>query len=285
MLATLLTVGSHGIWFAGNCVANVIGGLVGYGIGNISSHLASWRLLFLILGGITTAYSVVLFLILPDTPAKAKFLTGAEKKIALHRVLENRTGIMDESQYKGYQVIEAFKDPQAWLLVLYTLSVNIPNGGVTAFASLIIAGFGFGHLKTLLVQMPIGAMQLIFLGIISLGGSYIRNCRILMMTMVCTVALVGMLLVYCLDKKDQYGRLAGIWLAAIFASNIPISLSLISSNVAGFTKKSTVSAMLFIAYSAGNIIGPQFYLSSQAPVYTVSSSLLYIVNFVYLPTF
>ena len=35
------------------------------------------------------------------------------------------------------------------------------------------------------------------------------------------------------------------------------------------TKKSTVSAMLFIAYCIGNIVGPQFYLASEEPTYDV----------------
>ena len=123
---------SHGIWFAGNCVANIFGGLIGYGIGHISSSLASWRVLFLILGGVTTGYSMVLFFLLPDSPAKARFLNSAEKSIALNRIVENKTGIMDEGHYKKNQVLEAFKDPQAWLLVLYTICVNIPNGGITS---------------------------------------------------------------------------------------------------------------------------------------------------------
>ena len=63
--------------------------------------------------------------------------------------------------------------------------------------------------------------------------------------------------------------MTGLCLGAVFAANIPLSLSLITSNVGGFTKKSTVSAMLFIAYCVGNIVGPQFYLTSEEPTYEV----------------
>ncbi len=127
----LLKIYSQGAWFAGNGIGNTIGGLIAYGIGKISgSHLASWRLLFLILGGITLAYSIVLFLILPDSPSKAVFLKKQERAIVIHRVLANKTGALDESFYSRNQMIEAFKDPQAWLLVAYTFCINIPNGGV-----------------------------------------------------------------------------------------------------------------------------------------------------------
>jgi ACS family allantoate permease-like MFS transporter len=44
-------------------------------------------------------------------------------------------------------------------------------------------------------------------------------------------------------------------------------LSLISTNIAGYTKKTTVAAMYLIAYCAGNIIGPQVFRSQDAPQY------------------
>lgn len=44
-------------------------------------------------------------------------------------------------------------------------------------------------------------------------------------------------------------------------------LSLIGTNVAGYTKKTTVAAMYLIGYCAGYIIGPQMFRAEDAPVY------------------
>jgi len=44
-------------------------------------------------------------------------------------------------------------------------------------------------------------------------------------------------------------------------------LSLQTANTAGHTKKVVVSAILFLGYCAGNIAGPFFYKSDQAPTY------------------
>ena len=41
----------QGFWFVGNCVANIIGGLIGYNVGYVHSALAPWQALFLILEG------------------------------------------------------------------------------------------------------------------------------------------------------------------------------------------------------------------------------------------
>lgn len=42
---------------------------------------------------------------------------------------------------------------------------------------------------------------------------------------------------------------------------------MISSNVAGSTKKQLTSAVLFTGYCVGNIIGPQTFLESEKPHY------------------
>lgn len=266
--SSILTQRSMGIWFAGNCIANIISGVIAYGVGKITtSSLAHWRLLFLILGGVTSAYGVLLFLLLPDSPAKARFLNKDERIIAVQRTLENKTGVMDEQNFRMAQMWEALCDPQAWLLAIYTFVVNIPNGGITSFSSLIINGFGFTTLQTLLVGMPSGAFQLVALIILCLGSTYFKNSRLAFMMGAVAISVAGMAMVYAIPNTHRWARLAGVWLTAPFAACIPISLSLITSNIGGFTKRATVSAMLFSAYCVGNIIGPQFFFASQAPSY------------------
>jgi hypothetical protein len=89
--------------------------------------------LFLVLGGITSGYSIILFFILPDSPAKAVFLTESERKIAVQRTLKNKTGSTGATEsFQWSQVSAAVKDPQAWCLVLYTFCVNLANGGLTS---------------------------------------------------------------------------------------------------------------------------------------------------------
>ncbi|PYH49737.1 MFS general substrate transporter [Aspergillus saccharolyticus JOP 1030-1] len=255
-------------WFLGNCIATVIGGVVAYGIGNIKvDAITSWQLLFLFLGAITAFISFFLFVLLPDSPKKAIFLTKPQRIIAVQRTLKNKTGVADEGQFQWHQAWLAIRDPQTWLLVLYTFCVNLCNGGVTSFSSIIINGFGFSQIRSLLMQMPLGAAQVVFLCLTASVATFVPNTRILMMILNTTTSLIGMILVWRLDDDNQVGRLVGLSLGAVFAVNIPLSLSIISSNVAGFTKRSTTSALLFIAYCVGNIVGPQFFLSSEEPHY------------------
>ena len=122
------------------------------------------------------------------------------------------------------------------------------------------------------MQIPNGIFQLGGLAIMSVTATKFLHMRIPMMTLMTMVSLVGMIMVYTIHPTNRYGRLAGIWLSAVFGANIPISLSLITSNVGGFTKRATVSAMLFIGYCVGNIIGPQFFYVREKPNYPVGFS-------------
>lgn len=261
-------------WFAGNSIATVVGGVVAWGIGEIkSTTVDNWQLLFLILGAVTAAYGFVLFAFLPDSPANVIFFNKTEKAIALQRTLKNKTGVMDTGKFKWNQVLMALKDPQTWFLVLYTLCVNFCNGGITSFSSIIITGFGYGKLKALLMQMPVGAAQLVFLLSTSGFATFVPSSRIFMMILNTTTAMIGMILIWKLDDENRVGKMLGLCLGSVFAANIPLSLSIISSNVAGFTKKSTVSALMFVAYCVGNIVGPQFFIPSEDPNYPVSDPL------------
>lgn len=118
--------------------------------------------------------------------------------------------------------------------------------------------------------MPGGAFQLAGLATMVLITRNVKNMRVIMMIVIVAISLIGMIMVYTVDNGHRWTRLAGLWLAAIFAADIPIALSLIASNVGGFTKKATTNAMFFVAYCVGNIIGPQFFYTNEAPRYPVS---------------
>lgn len=257
----------HGIWFCGNSIASIVGGVASYGIGHLDGKLAAWQNLFLIFGAVTAVWAIIMFILLPDGQDQTWWLTKEERKIASLRVAGNQTGDQSNRQYKLRQFADAVTDPANWLLALYILCVNLANGGLTAFGSLVVKGFGYQGLDALLLQMPAGATQL---GFVILGcylSSRFPNIRILIMFFLTLVSVLGLALMYALEPSNRSGRLAGYCLAMGYAANMPLGLSLISSNVAGFTKKATFNACTFIAYCVGNIVGPQFYSIGEAPKY------------------
>ena len=64
-----------------------------------------------------------------------------------------------------------------------------------------------------------------------------------------------MILIVALPLSNNVGRLIGFYMTQGSATPFVALLAMISSNVAGYTKKTTVAAIYLIGYCAGNIIG------------------------------
>ncbi|KAK7403324.1 hypothetical protein QQX98_010913 [Neonectria punicea] len=255
----------HGAWFMGNTCAGIFGGLIAYGIGHVES-IAPWKAVFLIFGAITVAWSLTLFFLLPDTPTKAWFLSEQDSRKAVARVQENMTGIKSDS-FKWYQFTEAFLDIKSWALFLVQLCSQIANGGVQGFGSIVIKGFGFSTLNTLLVQMLSFVFQFVFVLIATGGSTWFRNTRTYWMAWNLMISIIGAAMVRQISSDNIWARFMGYCLTVAYSANFPLTLAMSSSNFGGFTKKTTVNAMIFMGYCAGNIIGPQLFFDDEAPSY------------------
>lgn len=85
--------------------------------------------------------------------------------------------------------------------------------------------------------------------------AYKTNQRILCSLGGLVSALVGMILIVALPRSNNVGRLIGYYMTQASPTAFVALLSMVSSNVAGYTKKTTVAAMYLIGYCVGNIIG------------------------------
>ncbi|KAF7719350.1 Uncharacterized protein PECH_006366 [Penicillium ucsense] len=253
-----------GIWFCGNAISAILGNLIAVGILQIKEHLYPWQWLFIIFGLATLAWGLLMLLRLPDSPTNATFLTEEERAIAIERMRANKTGFKN-THIDRSQIAEAFTDVKTWLLAILILASNIPNGGFTTFNGLVLKGFGFDTFHTLLLGVPGGFIVFVFVLVSCTISSKVPNSRCLVIAATITVSIVGSVMVYAGTSTGV--RYAGLLLMGIYSCSMPVSLAMISSNVGGFTKRSSVSAIYFIMYCAGNIIGPQLFFAHEAPKY------------------
>ncbi|CAK7206252.1 hypothetical protein SEUCBS139899_009039 [Sporothrix eucalyptigena] len=253
-------------WFVGNALAGVFGGLISYGVAHITTGFPPWKVLFLLFGGCTIVWGCVMLFFLPSAPATSTFLTEEEREVAVAR-LQTSTSVSVVYEYKLGQVREALLDPQTWLLVVYTFAINIPNGGLVSFGSLIISGFGFSTLRTLILQIPVACSQVFWILLGAAITTFLKRGRLATMILMVAFSVIGTAMMFAVAPVHKATRLAGFCLTVAYVANLPLSLALVTSNVAGYTKKTVVLAMVFVAYCIGNIAGPQFFKSSQAPGY------------------
>lgn len=121
-----------------------------------------------------------------------------------------------------------------------------------------------------------------------LAGKY--GYRALISIIPCGIALAGTAMVW--GCKDKYARFVGYNLGLGYAATFALALSLLTSNVAGRTKKTFVNGMFLIAFCAGNLIGPQTFREKDKPkyvpaltsivvLYAFSMFLMVCVHFLY----
>jgi MFS family permease len=130
-------------WYAFEGVAIVVGGVVSFGFQHApQTGLAGWRVMFLLLGGITVMAAIAILVVLPDTPMRARLLTSSEKAALLEHVKENRTGIVNH-HFRLRQLLEILQDPQIWVLVIATMLVTTSSGIIGTYSSTVNKNVGF----------------------------------------------------------------------------------------------------------------------------------------------
>jgi hypothetical protein len=150
-----------------------------------------------------------------------------------------------------------------------------------ALLKLTSAGFGFNSFHSILMQMPTGAIQIVFL-ILSIWLTNKIKLRFPILAVLCLFPIggaVGLLMV----PRDRPSALLGCYYVALILGCLrkfvgrytctclthaePLLYSWANLNAAGHTKKVCTTAVMFVFQCVGNIIGPQVYLAREAPKY------------------
>ncbi|KAK8078690.1 major facilitator superfamily domain-containing protein [Apiospora phragmitis] len=231
--------------------SSILNGFFAFVVGKIpaSAPLFKWQYLYIMTGSINILVSVIMV-------------------HAIQRLAANRTGIANHRAWKWDQALEAVLDVRVWLIVLFNVIINIPNGGLQTFGSIIINDLGFGPLESSLLTMPFG--------VVATGGawafSYIaarrRNRRALVASIALLLPILGTAIVYGLPRDKIPGQMVGLYFMYFYWPPYVVGISLPQANTSGHTKKSVTYSLVAIGYAAGNLIGPQTFRSDQAPKYT-----------------
>ncbi|GAA5919749.1 hypothetical protein JCM6882_008936 [Rhodosporidiobolus microsporus] len=269
------------IWYSSVGWGGMIGALMAAGIEKRSEDslaVPRWQLIFLILGIITVGWGVVLWFFMADSPSNAFWLKPEYRTLAVARVASNGVGIKSK-KFRREHMWAALLDPKAWCLTIAMFGSSIPNGILTNFSGTIIKDMGFNTFDAALLDCAGRSFQIISLLIAGLVTSYFENTRMLMVTCGNIICVLGTALMSFLPTEQHWGRLVGFWLVNFQSVGFTLGLVMISSNIGGYTKRSITSAMVFAAYCAGNMAGPQFIYADEKPRYQ-SGALAMMVSYI-----
>ncbi|KZT03194.1 MFS general substrate transporter [Laetiporus sulphureus 93-53] len=253
-----------GYWFMMNGTAQIILGLVSFG--SLHTHTKNfhpWQWLVVITGAITLSTACAFWIMFPDSPTNAWFLTHEERIIAVQRLKTNQTGV-ENKHFKKEQFYEALTDLKTWLFFLFSALDNVPNS-LTNQTQIIMDSFGFTNEETTLFALVSGTIELITISSGVQLASRLKDARAYVGFCWYLPTLLGILLVNLLPWTDKVGLLCGQELTNINVTAFVLSLSWLTNVTAGHTKKVTSNAIMLIGYCVGNSAGPFIWQAQYEP--------------------
>ncbi|CEN62862.1 Putative Permease of the major facilitator superfamily [Aspergillus calidoustus] len=255
------------VWLSANGTATMVGALLGFGLGHVhNTTLKSWQLIFLVIGLLNFITGVLFLWVMPDSPSSAKFLTHRQRIIAVQRVSENMIGVKTK-QFKFRQALELTYDIKVHCILFIGVACGIINGGVSNFASSLIKGYGFSGIYATLLQLPTGAIEAVVVPICGLVSTYVRDSRCIVLAVVCLIPFGGLLGIRFTDLDHRWTLVGCTWLQYIIGAPVIVSWNLLSTNVAGHTKRSIANGLWFTLYAGGNVAGSNIFFAREAPRY------------------
>ncbi|RSH94851.1 hypothetical protein EHS25_004657 [Saitozyma podzolica] len=249
-----------------NSGAVFIGPLLSYGVGHINKGILPYQAIFLFLGCLCLAAVPYVLWSLPNSPTDARFLkTDNDRLIAIERLRENNTGIKS-NKWQWSHVKEVFMDPKSYMWAGMYFCTACPSGGIGAFGGLITKGFGFDTFTTILMQMPTGAIGILTLLI---GIFFTNRFKTRWLVILCIVLppIAGAVALTQVGRNEPSTLIACYYIIWLYGGIQPLLYTWANSNAGGTTKRVVTFAFMFAFQCTGNIVGPQVYLTMEAPYY------------------
>jgi predicted MFS family arabinose efflux permease len=255
------------VFLAFNGMATMVGALLGYGLGYAHSpHIKTWQLIFLVIGLVNFVWAWMFLAFMPDSPATARFLTHKQRIVAIDRIAGNMIGVKTK-QFDKRQALEALLDVKVHCLALIGLACGVVNGGVSNFASSLIRGFGFSGIYATLLQLPTGAIEFVVVPLCGLAAGYFKDSRCIILALICLPPLGGLLGIRLTPLSHKWSLVGCTWLQFLVGAPVILSWNLLTTNIAGHTKRSTANGLWFVFYAAGNVAGANLFFAREAPRY------------------
>ncbi|EON96208.1 putative mfs protein [Phaeoacremonium minimum UCRPA7] len=255
------------------CVGMMLAGVLNLAIGRITI-IPVWKAVFLVNGGMTIVWGLLLLIFLPDDVISAKRFTLEEKALLIARGRLARTGILNKT-VRLYQVKEAFKDPQVWLLAVLMFLNEVVNGGLSNFGKLILKDVTKDPFRTVALGIPAGVFGISWILSGTWLASKLPNFRTHVMALYNIPTIIGISLLWKLDRtKHEIGLLFAYYIVTGYIVTLFLGMQMPATNLGGYTKRTTGSVIVFMSYCIGNILGPHAFRGEEAPLYPTGCKVI-----------
>ncbi|KAL1928018.1 hypothetical protein VTP01DRAFT_3423 [Rhizomucor pusillus] len=245
------------LYFGASTVAGAFSGAIAYGVLKDLSGahgIAGWRWLFITEAAPTIAIGLLSFLVLPDMPETSKkWLTPAERELAIKRT--RSSGNTDSKPLDKHQFLAALLDYRNWLCVAIYTGLNVCLSSYAVYLPTIIRDLGFSSLDAQLLSIPPYVAACLFLLFLCWNSDrkLERGYHI-----VCSLFLGVIGYIFLLSSLNIGLRYTGaVLVACAIYPSIPLTLSWVSNNNLGHTKRAVGVAMTSMIAQCFSMLGSQ----------------------------
>jgi MFS family permease len=271
--------------FYSTCVGVTIPvGFIAYGILYAKSSVPIWKLFFIIIGGCTFIWTVVIFFLYPNNPTDAVFLNEKEKIWVIRRVQQTTRSSIEQKVIKKHQIYEALRDPISWLFFFFFLLQQLANN-LPYQQNLLFEGIGgINNLDSTLVSVASGGFAVVCCIIATTFLFYKPGYTAFSVVFWTVPSFAASIAVVTIPWDKKIALLAMLCLASpLFGIPWILMFSWNSATCSGYTKKITRNALIMIGYGIANIISPQLWQEKDGPRYTPAWIVQIVLSFFTAP--
>jgi hypothetical protein len=271
--------------FYSTCVGVTIPvGFIAYGILYAKSSVPIWKLFFIIIGGCTFVWTIVIFFLYPNNPTDAVFLSQKERVWVIRRVQRSTGASIEQKVIKPYQIREALRDPISWLFFLFFLLQQLANN-LPYQQNLLFEGIGrISNLDSTLVSVASGGFAAVCCVIATTFLFYKKNYTAFSVVFWTVPSFAASIAVVAIPWDKKIALLAMLCLASpLFGIPFILMFSWTSTTCSGYSKRLTRNAMIMIGYGIANLISPQLWQERDGPRYTPAWIVQIVLSFCIAP--
>lgn len=271
--------------FISTCVGvSIPVGFIAYGILYAKSSVPVWKLFFIIIGGCTFVWTIVIFFVYPNNPTDAIFLSEKEKVWVIRRVQRTTGSSIEQKVFKKSQAIEALQDPISWLFFFMFFLQQLANN-LSYQQNLLFEGIGgINNLDSTLVSTAAGGFAAVGCFVATIFLFFKPNYTAFSIVFWTMPAFSASIAIITLPWDKKIALIAMLCLAApLFGIAWMLIFSWNITTCSGYTKKIVRNGMLLIGYSIGNIISPQLWREKDGPRYVPAWIVQIVLSFFLSP--
>lgn len=249
-------------------LSGAFGGLIAYGISMIESHLAHWRILFLVEGLPTVIVAFVILIFLPDRPETSKFFRNEEERaVAVERMNRGQASEGHNVLVRNH-VVSGFTDWKIYACALVKMGHDAGLATISIFLPNIIKSLGYTNRQAQYMTIgPYVVAWIMMLGVcfasdwLRMRGPFLIGATI--------VAIIGASLIFSFPaEKNPKIVLVGVFflVAGIFPC-IPLELQWATDNAGAESKKVTALCILVVAGHCWSILASKSFPAREGPKY------------------